>query len=212
MNKNISLLVALGSSLALFACSGGAAPAPEALEPSHVDAPTRDVPPAPAADAGTTKPADIAKHCNVSSQTGDVCIENAEGHAGETIDVDVVLVGGLSCSLANEADGHIALDLVAFSVENQEEIVSCRTRVVGPDMNGTGTDLRWNAFGDHVVPGCQDMPIGKVDTIKIKIAAGTKPGDYDLTWSSADFVGALSGPSTCTSTGVGIAGKIRVLP
>jgi hypothetical protein len=216
MKKNISLLL---GSLALVACGGGAASAPDSFDapeqqqqhdaPPAAPAPTTK--PAPAADAGADVDTHLAKHCNVSAAQPDVCIENVEGHAGDTIDVEVFLVGDTTCNTANEASGHIALDLKAFSVENQEEIVNCRTRMVGPNVSG-GTDLRWNAFGDHVVSGCSDIPLGKVDTIKVKVAAGTKPGDYKLTWSDAGFIGAVGGPMQCSNTSGGMSGIVRVLP
>jgi hypothetical protein len=216
MKKNISLLL---GSLALVACSGGAAPAPESFDaPDQQDAP-RAAPthapaaaPAPTADAGTHVDTHIARHCNASAAQPDVCIENVEGHGGETIDVEVFLVGDATCKLANEASGHIQLDLSHFVVENQEEIVNCRTRMVDQNPITGGVDLRWSAFGDHVVAGCSDMPTGKVDTIKVTIQRGTPAGDYKLTWSSAGLVGAVAGPAQCSTFDAGMSGIVRVLP
>ena len=61
--------------------------------------------------------------------------------------------------------------------------------------------------------GCAaNVPLGKVDTVKVKIAPGTPPGEYDLTWNDAGFIGNASAPPQCTTIGHGIGGKLRVLP
>jgi len=227
MKNNIGHVAGFVSALFLAACSGGAAAEPGDFQaPSAPDAPaaapsapaappaaptTAPLPP-PATDAGTTTPK-IAKHCNVSSAIPGVCLENVQGKAGDTVDVDVYLLGHATCAMANEADGHLMVDWTMFSLMNDEEIVNCRTHHRAPDVNGGPDVIQWDAFGDHVVAGCNDIPIGKVDTVKIQIAPGTKPGDYDLKWEDSGFIGQQGAPLQCSNVGnSGLNGVLRVLP
>jgi hypothetical protein len=96
-------------------------------------------------------------------------------------------------------------------LENPVEIQNCRTRKIGPNIDNQDV-LFWAAFGEYVVSGCSDMPLGKIDTIKLKIAPGTPPGDYDITLAEANYTPPPNSSSACGSYGKGFAGKIRVLP
>ena len=141
-----------------------------------------------------------------------MCIENAQGRAGDVVDVDVVLLSNPTCGAAGEASGHVVFDVTKLHVENEIDRIDCRLRLLGPDVDGK-TDLAWQAFGGGSFPGCvADVPAGKVDTIEIEIAAGTPPGDYPLTWSNAGFIGHMNAPVDCTTIGQEIAGTLRVLP
>ncbi len=237
MNTSKGLALSLSSLLLLTAaCSGSApsvdgnAPVPSAVSsappapPPAPPSPNADAgAPAPAADGGSTPVADagapdanvdtpMAKHCNVTPIEPDVCIENGQGHPGDIVDIDIVLLGTANCSQAGEANGHIAFDLVHFTIENQLELIDCRTRHVGPGISGPD-DLQWNAFGDGSAAGCPNaLPVGKVDTVKVKIAPGTPPGDYTLAWHDAGFIAARGGSPACTSIGLGVGGVLRVLP
>jgi hypothetical protein len=52
----------------------------------------------------------------------------------------------------------------------------------------------------------------KPHTIKFRIAPGTPPGDYDLTWGNASFIKSRVSPAMCTNVGLGMKGTLRVLP
>lgn len=173
MKHTNCILLALGSLISFTAaCSGSTAsvddnaPAsPSAASTAPTDAPAPPPPSspdgggAPAVDAAASPPPvdagapdanvdpPMAKHCNVSLVEPDVCIENAQGHVGDVVDVDIVLLGSALCDHAGEANGHIGYDLVHFSVANEVEQVGCRTRKVGQIAPGTppGDDvLGWH--------------------------------------------------------------------
>lgn len=240
MNNSTRFGLALGSLLSFTAaCSGSASTVDDPAPPAATTASPSSPPPAtpaptsPAADAGAPPPAADAAvppppvdagapdahvdppmplHCTGTLIEPDVCIENAQGHPGDVVDVDLVLLGSASCTMAGEANGHILFDTAHFTVDNQVEQVACRTRKVGPGGSGSD-DLMWDAFGDGSLGGCPStLPLGKVDTVKVKIAAGTPAGDYKLVWQGAAFIGAMSGPPACTTIGLGQGGTLRVLP
>lgn len=206
--------VSLGALLILTACGGSAFssvdPQPQPQPMSDAGAQQQqDAQPAP--DATNVTP-QIAKHCNVSPATPDVCIENAQGRAGETVSVEIHLVGDAkACNAANEAGGHILFDPNLMSVENPGEQISCRTRRVAPSIFTPGaTVIQWDAFGPGTLGGCTtDIPFGKVDVVEMRILPGTKPGDYELKFEDASYIGYTA---PCTNIGGGIAGTLRVLP
>lgn len=230
MNKSLLLTVGSLSLLALAACADSSespalsdnAPvaASEGNTPPGTSTPPSAATPAPSTSTPApststpTAPKDppFAKHCSISSQTGDVCFENAQGHPGDVIDIEVVLIGDATCNVANEAYSQLSFELSKFVLQNVADVQDCRTRRIGPNINNEDV-LYWNAFGEHVVSGCSNLPIGKVDTIKLKIMPGTPPGDYDLSLgSNTDFVPPPGSNSICGWHGGGVAAKIRVLP
>jgi hypothetical protein len=219
IHSSKALAVVLGSLLTLTACSGSSdVDVNDEIQGASADpaaaASAASTTPPSALDGGvdaTTDPP-LVKHCNATVAEPDTCIENTQGHAGDVVDVDIVLVGNPTCGDAWEAGGRIVFDLAKLHVENEVEQVACRTRHIGPDVNGVD-NLRWNAFGGGSLAGCAaNVPLGKADTIKLKIAAGTPPGEYPLTWQDAGFIANANAPQQCSTLGHGIAGKLRVLP
>lgn len=169
-----------------------------------------------AIDANVTPP--IAKHCNGTVGTADLCLENAQGHAGEVVDVDVYFLGSNTCTDALEVNGRIVADGSHFALANPIQQVNCISRdFFGAPAPGT-TEIMWNAFGGGAISACPNkLSPGKLDTVKIQILPGTPPGVYPITWNDAGIVAPSSAPSSCSlfaSNGqtVGIGGQIRVLP
>lgn len=141
-----------------------------------------------------------------------VCLETAEGRAGEIVELEVHLLkdDGESCRFANEAWGLIEIDPSKFELANDADQLDCTTRHQIPDVPGTDL-ITWQRFGDGAIQGCQaPAGIGKVDVIKVKIKDGVAPGDYDLGWQGSELFGA--GPAACLGTNNHIGGSIRVLP
>lgn len=229
----------LGSLFALTACSGAEPGEPTASEPGAetprgsalgtpgpaepgAAAPGNGAPPAtpPATTPPATTPPPPAdppmpKHCDVTSVSGKVCLENAQGRAGDVVEIAVVLLGGSGCAIANEANGRFSYDYARFEIQNPADVQECRTRRVGPDpVDPAKSSFFWGGFGENVVPGCADIPIGRVDTIRLKIAAGTPPGDYDVTALEGGVVGGPGTDVACSDFGAAsvVGGVIRVLP
>jgi hypothetical protein len=208
--------------LSIAACSG--APATDLNGPAASAAPTPSAPvqldggPAPTADAappavdGSALPP-IATHCtNASTSSTDLCIENAQGHAGDIVDVDVYFLGSTTCTDAYEANGHIVADAASFQLANPVQQVACISRsYYGAPAPGT-IEIMWNAFGGGAIQGCPNNIVpGKLDTVKIQILPGTPPGDYPITWTDGGIAGTTQ-QCAMFGAGVGIAGTIRVLP
>ncbi len=222
--KNSSLLAAslLTLSLATAACSG-----------SSSTADLYGTPPAPttsgsaaANDAGPQGDGAIAtvdvnaapplvKHCSGTVGTADVCLENAQGHAGEVVDIDVYFVGSNTCTDALEVNGRFVADGSHFALANPIQQVNCVSRdLFGAPAPGT-TEIMWNAFGAGAITACPNkLTPGKLDTVKVQILPGTPPGVYPIRWSDVGIAGSTSQCSLFTQSGqsVGIGGQIRVLP
>lgn len=204
--------------LALLACGGapstnlgGGAPASDGGAPgSDGGAPASDGA-APAADAGSGST--IGTHCDTeTTTTAALCIENAEGHAGDIVDVPIYFLATAACSDAYEANGHLVADANDFDLANPVQQVACVSRdYYAAPAPGT-IEIIWNAFGGGSVGGCpNDIAPGKLDTVKLEILPGTPPGDYPITWNDASVAGKTA---VCSFLGGsnGIAGTIRVLP
>lgn len=215
MNTKLALL----GSLFLVACSGStfsSIPDQGSGSGSGSD-PTKPVTPAleagagsameASADAGSSVPM-IAKHCVGPLVDPDLCIENVQGHAGETVHLDVYFLGTTAIDQAEEMGGHIFIDPSQVSVDNPADVMGCRTRRMSPAIsNPSATVITWNAFGNNVVPGCASMlAAGKIDTIELHIVPGTPPGDYKLDWEDVGIV------TTGNLFGKGMSGTLRVLP
>lgn len=70
--------------------------------------------------------------------------------------------------------------------------------------------IQWDAFGPGTLGGCtKDLPLGKVDIVKMRILPTTKPGDYKLDFENAAFIGYTA---QCANTTGGLSGTLRVLP
>ncbi len=214
--------VIAAASVALLACSGGTAEQPE--ERAHPSASSSTDEPAAAADPHRGPSPEIlggspilpphvaiAKHCPAADAVPGLCLENAEGHAGETVSLEVHLVASANCDHANEASGRIFIDKTRFALANEE--VGCIWRHQIPDTftPAFSNDLiEWKASGGGNPATCvAPAGIGKVDVIQVKILPNTPPGDYELDWQDIRFWGDTY---TCQSKDNFIAGKIRVLP
>ena len=164
------------------------------------------------ASSGDAGPA-LATHCDTATSTSAaLCVENAQGHAGDVVDVPIYFIGSTACTEAYEANGHLVADANSFALANPAQQVSCISRdYYGAPAPGT-IEISWNAFGGGSVGGCpNDIVPGKLDTVQIEILPGTPPGDYPITWNDPGVAGTTAqcgvfGPSA------GIAGTIRVLP
>lgn len=218
--KTTTLLFAsiLPFTLAAIACGGSTPTDLQGSLPASSSSAANDAGPAPSssttadagADANVAPP--LAKHCNGTVATADLCLENAQGRAGDIVDVEVYLVGSNTCTEAFEASGHVVADASHFELANPASQVDCITRdLFGAPAPGT-TEIMWNAFGGGSITSCpKNLTPGKVDVIKIKILPGTPPGVYPIRWNDA---GIAAPASQCAVFGssVGIGGSIRVLP
>jgi len=224
MNSSKTYLLAVSSLLVvLVGCGGGAASsAPEETTHGESDAATAPTSPAAAAPssppdasadavAPTPGPKPLAKHCTGTLPAPDVCVETAEGRVGDVVAVDIVLLGSTMCTEAGESSGRLALDLSRFELTNEVEMVACRTRRVSPSITpGQPPEILWNAFGGGSLGGCpNNLSLGKVDTLKLRVLPGTPPGDYAIGWRDAGFIGS---DAACQQIGGGVAGVVRVLP
>lgn len=216
--KNVALVAAalLPLSLSLAACSGSAPTDLYGPSPSATDTTSGAAPGVPGSDlhspaANPNAPPALVKHCNVSSSSMELCIENAQGHAGEVVDVDVFLLGSSACTEAFEASGRFSADASSFQLANPIQQVGCISRdFYGAPAPGT-TEIMWNAFGGGAIQACpKNITPGKLDTVKIQILPGTAPGVYPITWTDS----GVAAPATqCATFGTsGISGTIRVLP
>ena len=72
----------------------------------------------------------------------------------------------------------------------------------------------WNAFGGGAIAACpNNVPVGKVDTIKLRVLPGTPPGDYTFGWDFPAVTAAANAPAICSATPTtGMSATIRVLP
>lgn len=141
-----------------------------------------------------------------------ICLETAEGHAGDIVDLEVHLIRTAACGLAEYAMGSIAIDPAKFEVVNRDFQPDCLQRDQSPSFSDPTMDvISWQAFDRSVAPaGCTaSAGIGKVDVIKVRIKPGTPAGDYDLPFETSELLGG--GPS-CSGVYLDVAGKIRVLP
>ena len=171
---------------------------------------------APAQDGGANGDASsdastaLPLHCNAPMSSPDLCVENAQGHAGDVVSVDIYYVGTSSCSDAYEASGHLVADGSDFQLANPVQQVNCVSRdYYAAPAPGT-IEIIWNAFGGGSIGSCpNDLVPGKLDTVQIEILPGTPPGDYPITWNNA----SLPAPTqACSAFGNGVSGFIRVLP
>ena len=160
-------------------------------------------------DSGAT----IATHCDTATSASvGLCIENAEGHAGEVIDVPVYLLGSANCTDAMEASGHIVADANSFALANPVQQVDCVSRDYYAAPAAGTIEIMWNAFGAGSIGACpNDIVPGKLDTVKIEILPGTPPGDYALSWSDTTVAGNTMQCSAFGASG-GLPGTLRVLP
>jgi hypothetical protein len=200
-------------SLTVVACSGAdstadlygnPSPQPSASTTTQADA-------GPTPDANAIPP--LVKHCNGTVAAADLCLENAQGHAGELVDVDVFFLGnGTTCTEALEISGHIVADASHFELANKVEQVDCITRDLSTAPAPGTTEIMWNHFGAGAISACPNkVPVGKTDTIKVKILPGTPPGIYPIKWTDAGIASPVSECAVFAPT-AGIGGSIRVLP
>jgi hypothetical protein len=221
--KTHSLLAAslLPFALAAIACGGSAPTDLQSTPPSPSGSAANDAGPAPtttttpatdagAPDANVAPP--LAKHCGGTVATANLCLENAQGRAGDVVDVEVHLVGSTTCTEAFEANGHVVVDAAHFQLANPADQVDCITRELFSAPAPGTTEIMWSAFGGGSITSCpKNLTPGKVDVIKVKILPGTPPGVYPIRWSDA---GIAAPASACAGfgSGVGIDGTVRVLP
>ena len=231
MNTKSNL--ALGAALftfALAACTGGgevvdgtenASPAPSSSSSSPAPSPSSSSNvPSSQQDAGSEgaandpiEPARIALQCSGPSAptTNVICIETAEGHAGETVDLEVHLVRTASCGPAEYATGSFRIDPAKFEVMNEDDQPDCLLREQYPSSDPTIDIVSWQAFDRSVAPAdcTASAGEGKVDVIKLRIKPGTPAGDYDLPFETSELLGG--GPG-CSGVFLHVASKLRVLP
>ena len=238
MNTKSNLV--LGAALftfALAACTGGgevtdgsdnASPSPSGASSSASSSPSSpSSPSAPSSngpstqqDAGTDSavnnpitPARIAYQCQGPSAptTNVVCIETAEGHAGETIDLEVHLIRTASCGPAEYAFGSFKIDAAKFEIMNKDYQPDCLSRDAYASSDPGIDIISWQAFDKSVAPAdcTASAGVGKVDVIKLHIKPGTPAGDYDLPFETSELLGG--GPG-CGGVFLHVASKVRVLP
>lgn len=214
------LAVTLSLFAALAGCSGaeGAAPADpnvqDASDPGDNDDDGNDPAPDPRADAGDagSDPPKLPRQCEAKAGKGPlVCLETMEGKAGDIVQLEVHLAGSAMCPVAQQAYGRIDFDKSHFVLVNPVSHVDCTTRDVIPDFNDPSKDqIVWQKFGGGAIAGCdENISMGKVDAIQIRIKPGTPPGDYDFTWETAEFAGLTQ---ECYVQDEFVSAKLRVLP
>jgi hypothetical protein len=236
MNLTFSKLF-LGTTLFAFAtaaCTGGEDAAPIAaashpagtagetttppsspsLNPSPAPSSTSSNGPATSQDAGIPVPTrTLALHCQAPVPNGNaVCLETAEGHAGDVVDLEVHLLRPAACGTAEYAMGNIQVDPTKFEITNADYQQDCLKREQSPVVGNPSLDvIFWQAFDRSVAPtSCTaSAGVGKVDVIKVRIKPGTPPGDYDLPFENSELLGG--GPG-CSGVFLDVAGMIRVLP
>lgn len=171
--------------------------------------------PPPANDAGSIPPArTLALHCTgPSAPSGPViCLENAEGHAGDVVDIEVHLVRPDSCGTADYATATFDVDPARFELANPDDQPSCLQRSTSPSFSDPALNaVVWQAFGKSSAPaGCTaSAGVGKVDTLELRIKPGTPAGDYEMKVVTSELLGG--GPA-CTGVFLDVSGTVRVLP
>lgn len=235
MNLKSNLVVgAAFFTFALAACTGGgevtdgsdnASPSPSAPSSSSTQSSPSPSssnggatnqgsgPSSPTQPTQPTTPARIAYQCQgpQAPTTNVVCIETAEGHAGDTIDLEVHLVRSAACGPAEYAFGSFKIDSSKFELMNKDNQPDCLSRdaYAGSDPN---TDVvSWQAFDRSIAPATctASAGVGKVDVIELHIKPGTPAGDYDLPFETSELLGG--GPG-CSGVFMHVASKVRVLP
>ena len=175
-------------------------------------------------DAGTTTPTTpttptrptrtLAVQCQ-GPQAPDcnaVCLETAEGRAGDIVELEVHLLRTASCGPAEYAMGAIQVDPAKFEIMNPDSRPDCLERAQVPSFSDPTIDvISWQAFDRSVAPAdcTASAGVGKVDTIEVRIKPGTPAGDYELPFETSELLGG--GPG-CSGVFLDVAGKIRVLP
>lgn len=208
---HFALASLLPFSFAVVACGGSASTVDLSANPSPSASTTTQADSGPAApDSGTPV---LAKHCTGHVNGATLCLENAQGRAGDVVDVDVFFIGnGTTCNEGLELSGHMIADGAHFELANEVEQVDCITRGLYTQPAPGTIEIMWNHFGANAISSCPNkVPVGKTDTIKVRILPGTAPGVYPITWSDA---GIASTVNECAAFGAsaGIGGTIRVLP
>lgn len=194
--------------------SGGMQSAPPSPSPSSPNLPTH-------ADAGTDAPTapitptrTLALQCQGPQAPTDnvICLETAEGRAGDIVDLEVHLIRTAACGPAEYAMGAIQIDPSKFEVVNRDYQQDCLQRDQYTSFSDPNVDvIAWQAFDKSVAPAdcTASAGVGKVDVIKVRIKPGTAAGDYDLPFETSELLGG--GPG-CSGVFLDVAGKIRVLP
>lgn len=184
-----------------------AAATPPSNAPPSSPGPGSNPPPPPART--------LALQCQGSQAPTDsrVCLETAEGRAGDVLDLEVHLLRASGCGLAEYAAGSILIDPTKFELVNPDSQPDCLHREQSVSSGDPDLDsIFWQAF-DHTTapPSCTaSAGTGKVDVIKVRIKPGTPAGDYDLPFESSEIIGGAG--AGCSGVFLDVAGKIRVLP
>jgi hypothetical protein len=225
------------ASLSLVACAGAdgspielsqpsaAASAEAPAAPSSSAAPsassTPTAPPsggaasAPAPAGGPSTPVrTMPLQCPTSSSwssTALLCLETAEGKAGDVVELDVNLVPSTTCGAATDLYGVLEFDKTYFELANVEDQVNCTSRHQIADFNNPSHDvITWQKFGNGSIAGCNgEIATGKVDTVKIRIKPGTPPGDYSIKWQLSEQIASTM---ACGAIDSDINSEVRVLP
>ena len=229
--KSNLFLAATLAAFALTACAGsddtapgaGASNANEGASPKQTKAasPSASSPSVPATNptAGTNTPTAptptrIALQCTgpQAPTTNVICLETAEGRAGDTVDLEVHLVRTAACGPAEYAFGSFQIDPAKFEIMNRDNQPDCLQRDQYTSFSDPNVDvITWQAFDKSVAPASctASAGVGNVDVIKVRIKPGTAAGDYDLPFESSELLGG--GPG-CSGVSLHVASKIRVLP
>lgn len=237
MNRTTSNLF-FGATLFAFAltgCFGGetpAAPTADTLEPSGAADEANNTKTPPTAPATSSAPSAPAPPSSVPNQDAGaptrtlalqcqgpqaptrnaICLETAEGRAGDVVDLEVHLLRTAACGTAEYAMGVIQIDPSKFEIVNSDNQPDCLLREQSASLSSPNLDvISWQVFDRSVAPATctASAGIGKVDIIKVRIKAGTPAGDYDLPFETSELLGGGAG---CSGVFLDIAGKIRVLP
>ncbi|MEM9070636.1 MAG: hypothetical protein AAGE52_19170 [Myxococcota bacterium] len=145
--------------------------------------------------------------CAFSATELTVCFENAAGCPGDVVDVDVYVLGPDGCENTLQATGTFALeDFRLANPRMQTDPIGgqCIRRTICRSCSPPSVDwalLRGTAVGVAACP--EEYPIGRVDTIRLEIPAGTAAADYPLAVTGGRVFGieAACGSDTRTILG-----------
>lgn len=218
------ILAATFTAFALTACSGAddASPSADSTQASNGESPSDGTTQGTSNQEPGANAPDVPTHTRIALQcqgpqapnSNVVCLETAEGRAGDVIDLEVHLVRTAACGPADYAMGYIQIDPSKFELVNADDQQDCLRREQVQSFSDPDFDLiGWQAFGTKAPAGCSTAAgIGKVDVIKVRIKPGTAPGDYELPFETSELIGGVGSDPDCSGVFLDVAGKIRVLP